>query len=99
MCRATRKQTWQHHISTQALGQQLGIDSIDMCIARRQLRWLGHVSRMDFGSRLPRRMLSSRVPYRRPAGAPTMTYGRSITKAMVKFQLDALTCAAQVLLC
>ena len=88
MCRITRKQSWQHHISTQALGQQLGIDLIDTCIARRQLRWLGHVSRMDFESRLPRRMLSSWVPHRRPAGAPTMTYGRSIAKAMVKFQLD-----------
>ena len=55
---------------------------------RRQLRWLGHMSRMDFESRLPRRMLSSWVPHARPTGAPTMTYGRSVGKAMAKFQLD-----------
>ena len=90
MCRVTRTHTWQHRISTQALGQQLGLDSIDMYIARRQLRWLGHVSRMDFESRLPRRMLSSWVPHARPPGAPTMTYGRSVCKAMAKFGIDPM---------
>ena len=89
MLRITRKHSWEHHISTQALGQQLGLDSIDLCVARRQLRWLGHVSRMDFESRLPRRMLSSWVPHARPVGAPTMTYGRSVGKAMAMFQLDS----------
>ena len=59
----------------------------DMYIARRQTRWLGHVSRMPF-ERLPRRMLSSWVPHRRPVGAPTMTYGRSVFKALDKFNLD-----------
>ena len=90
MCRVTRKHTWQHHISTQSLGQQLGLASIDTYVARRQLRWLGHVSRMDFDSRLPRRMLSSWVPHRRPAGAPTMTYGRGVGKAMAHFHLDTV---------
>eukprot|EP00966_Prymnesium_polylepis_P087346 2021522-Prymnesium_polylepis.1 len=50
---------WKQHITTQELGQRLGFDSIDTYIARRQLRWLGHVSRMDYETRLPRRMLSS----------------------------------------
>ena len=88
MCRVTRKHTWQHHISTQSLGQQLRLDSIDTYIMRRQLRWLGHVSRMDFESRLPRRMLSSWVPHRRPTGAPSMTYGRSVSKALAHFHID-----------
>ena len=88
MCRVTRKHTWDHHISTQELGQQLGLDSIDMYIARRQLRWLGHVSRVEFETRLPRRMLSAWVPHRRPIGAPRMTYGRSIFKAFAKFSID-----------
>ena len=48
MLRITRKHTWEHHISTQALGQQLGLVPIDLCVARRQLRWLGHTRRMDF---------------------------------------------------
>jgi hypothetical protein len=48
MSRVTRKHAWTHHISTQELGRQLGLDSIDMYVARRQARWLGHVRRMPF---------------------------------------------------
>jgi hypothetical protein len=88
MCRVTRTHVWKHHITTQELGQRLGLDSMDVYVARRQLRWAGHVSRMDHTVRLPRRMLSSWVPHRRPTGAPTMTYGRSIFKAMGMFQID-----------
>ena len=43
---------------------------------------------MDHEMRLPRRMLSSWVPHPRPVGAPTMTYGRSLFKAMDKFEID-----------
>ena len=43
---------------------------------------------MDF-ERLTRRMLSSWVPHPRPIGAPKMTYGRSLTKALDKFNIDA----------
>ena len=57
-------------------------------IARRQLRWLGHVSRMPF-DRLPRRMLSSWLPDPRCRGAAKMTYGRRMKKAMAIF--DPLT--------
>ena len=59
MCRVSRSQAWEHHISTQELGQRLGLDSIEFYIARRQLRWLGHVSRMPYETRLPRRLLSA----------------------------------------
>ena len=88
MTGVTRTRMWDEHISTQALGQLLGIDSIDTYVARRQLRWLGHTSRMDLDSRLPRRMLSSWVPHPRPPGAPSMTYGRSVGKALALFQVD-----------
>lgn len=43
---------------------------------------------MDYNRRLPRRMLSSWVPQPRPDGAPKMTYGRSISKALDKFHID-----------
>ena len=89
--RATRKHMWDHHISTQALGQDMAIDSMDAHITRRQLRYLGHVSRMDFEHRLPRRMLTAWVPNKRPNGAPCMTYGRTIGKALDKFHLDRET--------
>ena len=67
--------------------KQLGVDAIDFYVARRQLGWAGHVRRMDF-DRLPRRMLSSWVPHKRPLGAPRMTYGRSLGKALDVFDLD-----------
>ena len=38
--------------------------------------------------RLPRRMLSAWVPHARPRGAPRLTYGRSVAKAMDVFNLD-----------
>ena len=62
------------------------LDTIDAYVSRRQLRWLGHVRRMPF-DRLPRRMLSSWVSSTRPRGAPRMTYGRSIRKALKKFKI------------
>ena len=53
MCRVTRTHSWQHHISTQELGQRMGLESMDTYVSRRQLRWLGHVRRMDYETRLP----------------------------------------------
>ena len=74
-------------VSSEELRARLSLDSIDYYVSRRQLRWLGHVSRMDFG-RLPRRMLSSWVPHKRPAGAPRFTLGRTMAKAMDVFRLS-----------
>ena len=90
MCRVSRKHTWEHHISTAQLERRLGLDPIDIYISRRQLRWLGHVRRMDY-ERLPRRMLSSWVACTRPRGAPPMTYGRSIGRALDDFHIDRRT--------
>ena len=53
MCRVTRKHTWEHHISSEQLRERLGLDSIELYIHARQLRWLGHVRRMG-PERLPR---------------------------------------------
>ena len=87
ICYVSRKHTREHHISTESLMKQLGVDAIDFYVAQRQLGWAGHVRRMDF-DRLPRRMLSSWVPHKRPPGAPRMTYGRSLGKALDVFDLD-----------
>ena len=85
MCRVTRKHTWDHHISTEELMSRTGLDSADFYVAQRQLRWLGHVARMDF-HRLPRRMLSAWTPHKRPRAAwsrgfecspPRLRYGIS----------------------
>ena len=63
MPRDARAHTWEHHISSEQLRERLGLDSIEYYVARRQLRWLGHVRRMGPEAaavlRLPRRMLSA----------------------------------------
>ena len=88
MSRVSRKHTWKHRVSTATLERQLGLDSIDKYVTRRQLRWLGHVRRMEYGQRLPRRMLSAWVPCPRPRGAPPLTYGRSVGAALDDFNID-----------
>ena len=89
MSRTNLHHTWIHHISTKNLEKELGLDSMNNYIARRQLqlRWLGHVSRMPF-DRLPRRMLSSWLPAPRCKGATKMTYGRTMKKAMATFDIN-----------
>ena len=73
--------------TTAAPVSRAGLDAADFYVAQRQLRWLGHVARMDFG-RLPRRMLSAWVPHQRPVGATRLTYGRAMGKAI----WTSLTC-------
>ena len=55
--------------------------------ARRARRPRKALSRMPF-ERLPRRMLSAWVPSRRPAGAPKMTYGRTLRKQLNKCNIE-----------
>ena len=78
---------WKHRISSTSLLNRAGLWTIDMYISQRQLRWLGHVVRMDF-DRLPRQMLSCWVDRPRPRGAPQFTYARGIYKAMKKYNLN-----------
>ena len=67
MSQITLAQSRMYQIPTREIETELGLDSMDKYIARgpgRQLRWLGNVSRMPF-DRLPRRLLSSWLPYKR----------------------------------
>ena len=87
MCRVNRMHTREHHISTADLLNRLGLATIDTFITRNQLRWAGHLRRMDF-SRLPRKMLSCWVRAKRPRGAPRFTYGRALYKALQKAEIE-----------
>ena len=87
MSRTNLNHTWIYRISTKNLQKELVLDSTNNYIARRQLRWFGHVSRMPF-DRLPRRMLSSWSPSPRCTGAAKMTYGRTMKKAMAIFDIN-----------
>ena len=90
MCRVTLKHTRSHRISTAQLLARMKLSTIDSIITQRQLRWAGHVARMDY-SRLPRKMLSSWVRSKRPRGAPRFTYGRSLRKALRKANIEPAT--------
>ena len=64
-------------ITTEFVLGELGLRSIQTYLARRRLRWLGHVSRMEWG-RLPRKFLSSWVYQVRPLGRPHLRWAESI---------------------
>ena len=83
MCGVSRKD----RLSTCSLTQKLELDSVDNYVFRRQLRWVGHVYLMPF-ERLPRRMLTSWVAAKRPAGGQLMTFGRSVGKALDNFNIN-----------
>ena len=83
MCRLNLWHTRKHHISTVHLLQRIGLKSIDYYVTKRQLKWVGHVSRMNY-NRLPRKMLSCWVSNKRPRGSPQFTFGRGIQKALKK---------------
>ena len=87
MCRVNRLHTRVYRIRTSDLLNRLSLQSIDSYVNRRQLRWLGHVARME-PQRLPRKMLTSWVPSKRPRGAPNFTYGRGIYKCLRKVGLS-----------
>ena len=61
--------------------ERTGIRSIETYVYRRQLRWLGHLSRMPW-NRLPRKLLSSWVYQSRPRGRPVYRWGEGMEKAV-----------------
>ena len=67
-----------HRIRTTDLLERFPLLPIDVYVNRRQLRWLGHVARMD-SKRLPRKMLTSWVEF---------TYGRSIYKCFKRIGIS-----------
>ena len=81
MCRVGRAHTWKHRITSKALLERVGLQDIEVYVYKRQLAWLGHVSRMEYG-RLPRWLLSSWVAHPRPVGAPNFTFGRGMRAAL-----------------
>ncbi len=82
MCRVTRAHLWRHRITTEDLLERLHLSSFDEYYSSRLLRWAGHVARMPM-TRVPRMLLTGWVPNSRFVGAPQMTIGRTINKALV----------------
>ena len=81
MCGVTRWHVWRHHIRNAELRSRLRLETIDVYIWYRQLRWAGHVARMGH-ERFPRKFLTSWVRHPRPHGRPQFTYGHSLNKTL-----------------
>ena len=81
ICRVSIRTVLRRKITTSKLLQQLGIKSFEFYYRKRLLRWVGHVARMDM-KRLPRKFLTGWVEHKRPIGGPTMTFGRTVKKAL-----------------
>lgn len=79
---------WRFRISTAELERRLGLQPIDVYLYRRQLAWAGHVARMEWGLRMPRKLLTCWVKHdangngKRPRAGQMMSYWRSLKKAL-----------------
>ena len=65
MCRVSMWHVREHKITQASLESRLQLEPFQFYLARRRLRWAGHVSRMPM-TRLPRMFLSSWVDNKRP---------------------------------
>ena len=92
MCRVNRWHAQKYRISTLELLKRTGLSTIDAYGSRRQLRWAGHVARMDF-DRLPLTKEDAFfMGHREKAfGGPEFTYGRGVFKALKKADIDRNT--------
>ena len=86
MFRITIARTMKHRITSKSLFERLGVGSFDSYYNRRLPRWAGHVARMPM-DRMPRKLLSGWVEYARPVGCPTMTWGRTLNKALKSYDI------------
>jgi hypothetical protein len=77
----------EHKISQINLEHRLRLEPFDFYLARRRLRWAGHVSRMPM-SRLPRLLLSSWVDHKRPQQRPQFTYGHGLKRDLHNAGVD-----------
>lgn len=78
MCRVTRWHHQQFHLKLSDLEKRLNVLPLPCYLARRRLRWAGQVARMEFDHRIPRKLLSSWIPKKRPVGRPQAAYGHSL---------------------
>ena len=89
LCRVKMRQVHRHRIKQDTLNARVGLQSLDYYYSTRLLRWAGHVSRMPW-YRTPRKLLTSWVRHKRPVGAPSMTFGRTLNKALKSAGISTL---------
>jgi hypothetical protein len=88
MCRVTQWHHQQFHLRLDVLEGRLKILPLEEYLARRRLRWAGCLVRMDFNRRIPRKLLSSWIPNKRPVGRPQTAYGHGLKKDIENAGVD-----------
>ena len=84
------KQQRRNYISSRSILIKLRLPRIEALIARHQLRWAGHVARMDY-DRLPRKFLNSWTDNKRPTGSPYKTFARHLRQILSDNGIDSDT--------
>jgi hypothetical protein len=80
MCHVTKKRQWKKKITTKSLNSRAGVTGIREMLAIKQLRWFGHIVRME-NTRAPKMLLACWVPgVKRASGRPYQHIGHSIKK-------------------
>jgi hypothetical protein len=79
MCRVSMWHVREHRITQANLESRLRLEPFKFYLARRRLRWAGHVLRMPM-TRLPRMFLSSWVDNKRPQQRPRFNYGHGLAR-------------------
>ena len=82
MSKVTILQTWQSRISAESLEKKFGLKPIAWYVNYRRLVWAGKVMRMDFHSRLPRKLLTSWISHKRPMGRPKLSYSHYLKETL-----------------
>jgi len=71
----TKKRQRENYISSQTILNTLKLPYIETLLYKHQLRYYGHIRRMNY-NRLPRKLINSWLSKRRPHGSPRITQGR-----------------------
>jgi len=80
--------SWRDRVTNNDILERAGCGSIDALIARRTLRWAGHVSRMD-DSRLPRRVFYGELcGGGRSAGGQRKRFRDHLKKTLKSYNID-----------
>ena len=69
------------HVATPHPHCGLRLETIDVCIGQRKIRWTGHVARMG-PERILRKFVTAWARRPRPRGRPQYTFGHSLNKAL-----------------
>ena len=79
--------TWRDRVTHEEIYRRTGTTSLESQLGRRQLRWMGHVIRMD-DSRLPKQVLYGELSTGvRRAGGPKKRHKDHIKTVLKKFEI------------